>query len=96
MCSPWAYNEFLEYGKVFPEIVGILKTHGVKAKVKPTKDKRGFFVQLALPDGTAVLSDGERDNWCIILGEEVIELSIPVKTRDARAITSALLKAIGK
>jgi hypothetical protein len=43
-----------------------------------------------------VLSDGERDNWCIILGEEVIELSIPVKTRDARAITSALLKAIGK
>jgi hypothetical protein len=39
MCSPWAYNEFLEYGKVFPEIVGILKTHGVKAKVKPTKDK---------------------------------------------------------
>jgi len=43
-----------------------------------------------------VLSDGERDNWSIDLGGEVIELDIPVENRDAKAIATALLKAIGK
>jgi hypothetical protein len=95
MCSPWAYNNFLVYSAVFPEIVKLLKAAGVKAKVKPTKDKTGFTVQVVLPDRTAVLNDGERDNWSIIdLGGEVIELDIPVETRDAKAIASALLKAI--
>lgn len=97
MCSPWAHESFLEYSAVFPMIVDILKTHGVKAKVKPTKDKTGFFVQVVLPDRTsAVLDESEGDNWSIKLGGKVITLNIPVETRDAKALASALLRAIGK
>jgi hypothetical protein len=97
MCSPWAYNDFLEYAAVFPAIADILKTHGVKAKVKPTKDKTGYFVQVALPDRTtAVLDESEGDNWSINLGGKVIRLDIPVENRDAKAIAAALLKALGK
>lgn len=43
-----------------------------------------------------MLNDGERDNWSIDLGGEVIELGIPVENRDANAIGAAFLKAIGK
>jgi hypothetical protein len=38
--------------------------------------------------------DGE--HWSVNLGEEVITLDIPVENRDAKAITAAFLKAIGK
>jgi hypothetical protein len=97
MCSPWAYNAFLEYAAVFSQIADILKTHGVKAKVKPTKDKTGFFVQVVLPDRTtAVLDESEGDNWSVDLGGKVIRLDIPVENRDAKAIAAAFLKAIGK
>ncbi len=97
MCSPWAYDSYLEYAAVFPEIVDLLEASGVKAKVKDNADKTGLLVKVTLSDRTAaVLSDGERDNWSISLGEEVIEFDIPVENRDAKAIAAALLKAIGK
>ena len=96
MCGPLAYNNFLEYKAVFSKIADILKTHGVKAMVKPTNDKTGFFVQVVLPDRhTAVLSeDGEQGNWSINLGGKVIELDIPVETRDAEALAAVLLTHI--
>ena len=97
MCAPWAYEAFLKYKEVFPEIANILKSSGVKAKVKPTKDKTGFFVQVVQPDRIVVLDEeGEHGNWRIYLDGEVIELDIPVETRDAKALAAALLKAIGK
>jgi hypothetical protein len=97
MCSPWAYQRFLEYGAVFPEIADLLNASGVKAEVKDNADKTGLLVEVALPhQTTTVLNDGERDNWSIDLGGEVIELGIPVENRDAKAIASALLKTIGK
>jgi hypothetical protein len=46
--------------------------------------------------GRVLWNDGERDNWSIDLGGEVIELDIPVENRDAKAIAAALLKARGK
>jgi hypothetical protein len=97
MCSPWAYWEYLEYAKVFPEIADILHASGVKARVKDNADKTGLLVMVAMPHHTtAVLSDGERDNWSINLGGKIIELDIPVENRDAKAIATAFLKAIGK
>jgi hypothetical protein len=97
MCGLWAYESYLEYAAVFPEIADILNASGVKANVKDNKDETGLLVEVALPDRTAVLNDGERDNWSIIdLGGEIIELDIPVENRDAKAIATALLKAIGK
>ena len=97
MCGTWAYNDFQKYAAVFPEIVDILSASGVKAEVRDNADKTGLLVKIALAhQTTAVLNDGERDNWSIDLGGEVIELGIPVENRDATAIAAALLKAIGK
>jgi hypothetical protein len=97
MCGPAAYWQYLEYTKVFSEIADLLNASGVKAKVKDNDDKTGLLVKVALPhQTTAVLNDGERDNWSIDIGGEVIELDIPVENRDAKAIAAALLKAIGK
>ena len=97
MCGTWAYNKYREYAAVFPAIVDILSASGVKAEVEDNADKTGLLVKVALPhQTTAVLNDGERDNWSIDLGGEVIELGIPVENRDATAIAAALLKAIGK
>ena len=45
--------------------------------------------------GRVLWNDGERDNWSIDFGGEVIELNIPVDNRDAKVITAALLKAAG-
>ena len=96
MCSPWAHESYLEYAAVFPQIADILNASGVKAEVKDNKDKNGLVVKVTLPDRTGELNDGERDNWSIDLGGEVIELDIPVENRDAKAIATALLKAIGR
>lgn len=97
MCGTSAYNSFLEYAAVSPEIVDILKTHGVKAKVKPTKDKAGFIVTVALPNNIlAVLSEEDGEHWSVSLGGEIIELGIPVESRDAKAIAAAVLKVVGK
>jgi len=97
MCGLWAYESYLEYAAVFPEIADLLNASGVKAKVKDNADKTGLLVKLTLPNHTAaVLSDGERDNWSIDLGGEIIELDIPIQNRDATAIAAALLRAIGK
>jgi hypothetical protein len=97
MCGPWAHDSYLEYAAVFPQIADLLNASGVKAEVKDNADKTGLLVKVALPhQTTAVLNDGERDNWSIDLGGEVIELGIPVQNRDAKVIASALLKAIGK
>lgn len=96
MCGPWAYDSYLEYAAVFPEIVDILNASGIKAKVKENYDKTGLLVEVTLPNRTVVLNDGERDNWSIDTSGEVIELDIPVQNRDAKAIATALLKAIGK
>lgn len=97
MCGTWAYNKFQEYAAVFPEIVDILKASGVEAEVKDNADKTGLLVKVALPhQTTVVLNDGERDNWSIDLDGELIDLGIPVESRDAKAIGAALLKAIGK
>jgi hypothetical protein len=97
MCGPSAYWEYLEYTKVFSEVADLLNASGVKAKVKDNDKKTGLLVKVALPHRkAAVLSDGERDNWSIDTGSEVIELDIPVENRDAKAIAAALLKAIGK
>ena len=97
MCNPWAYQRFLEYGAVFPEIADLLKASGVKARVKDNADKTGFLVRVTLPNRTvAVLSEELGDNWSVRLDGEVIDLGIPVENRDAKAIASALLKAIGK
>ena len=95
MCNPWAYQRFLEYGAVFPEIADLLKASGVKAKVRDNADKTGFVIKVTLPNRTvAVLS--EDGNWNVDLDGELIDLGIPVENRDAKAITSVLLKAIGK
>ncbi len=97
MCNPWAYESFLKYGEVFPEIADLLNASGVKAKVKDNADKTGFFVKVTLPDRTtAVLDESEGDNWSINLGGKVIKLDIPVENRDAKAIVVAVLNAIGK
>lgn len=97
MCGLWAYESFLEYSEVFPQIADLLNASGVVAKVKDNADKTGLFVEIALPDRTAMLNDGERDNWSIIgLGGEIVELDIPVQVRDAEAIAAAVLTIIGK
>lgn len=97
MCNPWAYQRFLEYGAVFPEIADLLKASGVKARVKDNADKTGFLVRVTLPNRTiAVLSEKLGDSWSVDLGGELIDLGIPVENRDAKAIAAALLKTIGK
>jgi hypothetical protein len=97
MCAPWAYDRYLEYSAVFPEIADLLNASGVKAKVIDNDDKTGLLIKVALPhQKTALLNDGERDNWSINLGGEIVELDIPVQNRDAKAIAAALLKALGK
>lgn len=94
MCGLWAYESYLEYAEVFPEIVKLLHASGVKARVKKNKEKNGLVVKVILPDRTGELSDGERDNWSIDFGSAVIEVGISVENRDAKAIAAALLKAI--
>lgn len=96
MCGLWAYESYLEYAAVFPEIADLLKASGVKARVKKNKEKNGLVIKLTLSDRTGELSDGERDNWSIDFGGAVIELGISVENRDAKAIAAALLKVIGK
>jgi hypothetical protein len=96
MCGLWAYESWLEYAAVFPEIADLLSASGVKAKVKENYDKTGLLVEVALPDRTGHLNDGERDNWSIDFGGEIVELNIPVQNRDAKAIVAAFLKAVGK
>jgi hypothetical protein len=96
MCGPWAYNDFLEYGAVFPEIANLLKASGVKARVNNNKDKTGFVVKITLPNRTVAVLSEDGEHWSVNLGEEVITLDIPVENRDAKAITAAFLKALGK
>lgn len=95
MCSPWAYESWLEYAAVFPEIADLLHASGVKARVKDNAERTGKLVKVTLPGRTGELNDGERDNWSIDFGGDVTELNIPVENRDAKAIVAALLKAIG-
>jgi hypothetical protein len=95
MCGLWAYESWLEYAEVFPEIADILNASKFKATVKDNKDRNGLIVIVSFDGCTGQLNDGERDNWSIIdLGGEIVELDIPVQNRDARAIASAVLKAI--
>ena len=95
MCSSWAYESYLEYAAVFPEIADILNASGAKANVKDNDDRTGLLVEVTFDGCTGQLSDGERDNWSIIyLAGEIVELDIPVQDRDAKAITAAVLKAI--
>jgi hypothetical protein len=97
MGSPWAYWNYLDYEKVFSEIADILNASGVKAKVKDNADKTGKLIKVTLPNRTiAVLDESEGDNWSVKLGGKVIKLGIPVENRDAKAIATALIKAIGK
>jgi hypothetical protein len=96
MCGLWAYESYLEYAAVFPEIVKLLHASGVKARVKNNKEKNGLVVKVTLPDRTGELNDGERDNWSIDFDSEVIELDIPVENRNAKAIAAAFLKIAGK
>lgn len=95
MGNPWAYQRFLEYGAVFPEIADLLKASGVEAKVHDNADKTGFLVKVTLPNRTvAVLS--EENNWSVDIDGQLIDLGIPVENRDAKEIAAAFLKAIGK
>ena len=96
MCGLWAYENYLEYAAVFPEIADLLSASGVEAEVRKNKDKNGLVVKVTLPDRTGDLNDGERDNWSIDFGGEIVELNIPVQNRDAKAIVAAFLKAVGK
>jgi hypothetical protein len=52
MCGPWAYDSYLEYAAVFPEIADLLNASGVKAKVKDNDDKTGLLVEVTLPNRT--------------------------------------------
>jgi hypothetical protein len=97
MCSPWAYENWLEYAAVFPEIADLLNASGVKARVKDNADKTGLLVNVTFPDGiTAVLDESEGDNWSINVGGNVIRLDIPVENRDAKAIAAAVLRIAGR
>jgi len=96
MCGLWAYESYLEYAAVFPEIADILNASGVKAKVRNNKDKNGLVVKVTFSDRAGELSDGDRDNWSIDFGGEIVELNIPVQNRDAKAIAAAVLTIIGK
>ena len=96
MSGTSAYDSYLDYATVFSEIVELLNASGINSTVKENYDKTGLVVEVALPDRTAILSDGERDNWSLQRSDQIIELDIPVQNRDAKAITTALLKAIGK
>ena len=98
MCGQWAYKSYLKYAAVFPEIVELPKAAGVKAKVKDNRDKTALLVKVVLPDRTtAVLNDGEHDNWSIQFNDgKIVELDIPVEKRDAKAIAAAVLKIAGK
>jgi len=96
MCSPWAYWEYLEYAKVFPEIADILHASGVKARVKDNADKTGLLVKVALTHHTTAVLSEDGEHWSVNLGGKIITLDIPVENRDAKAIAAAFLKAIGK
>lgn len=96
MCGLWSYESFLEYSEVFPKIADLLNASGVVARVKDNADKTGLLVEIALPDRTAILNDGERDNWSMDSGGEVIELDIPVQVRNAESIAAEVLKIVGK
>jgi uncharacterized lipoprotein NlpE involved in copper resistance len=95
MGSPWAYQRFLEYGAVFPEIAELLNASGVKAEVQDNADKTGLLVEVTLPNrSVAVLS--EEGHWSVHIDGNATDLGIPVENRDAKAIAAALLKTIGK
>lgn len=92
-CNPWAHDRYLEYAAIFPEIADLLTASGVKARVEDNADKTGLLIKLTIPDGTtAVLDEGEGDNWSISFGGKVIRLDVPVEHRDATAIAAAVLK----
>jgi hypothetical protein len=96
MCSPWAYESWLEYAAVFPEIADLLNASGVKARVKDNADKTGFLVKVTLPNRTVAVLSEDGEHWSVNLSGKVITLDIPVENRDATAIVAAVLKAIGK
>lgn len=96
MCGPAAYWQYLEYTKVFSEIADLLNASGVKAKVKDNYDKTGLLVKVTLPNRTVAVLSEDGEHWSVNLGGEVLTLDIPVENRDAKAITAAFLKAIGK
>lgn len=96
MCSPWAYENWLEYSAVFPLIATLLNASGVTAQVEDNADKTGLLVRLTLPDGrAAVLDESEGDNWSIDIGGKAIRLDIPVESRDAKAIAAAVRRILG-
>jgi hypothetical protein len=96
MCAPWAYDRYLEYSAVFPEIADLLKASGVKAKVKDNDDKTGLLVKITLPNRTVAVLSEDGEHWSVNLVGKTITLKIPVENRDAEAITAAFLKALGK
>lgn len=96
MCGPWAYEAFLKYGEVFPKIADLLNASGVKAQVKDNSDKTGFIVKVTLPNRTVAVLREDGEHWSVNLGGRVITLNIPVEIRNAKAITAAFLKAVGK
>jgi hypothetical protein len=96
MCAPWAYDRYLEYSVVFPEIANLLKASGVKARVNNNKDKTGFVVKITLPNRIVAVLSEDGEQWSVNLDGETITLDIPVENRDAKAIAAAFLKAIGK
>jgi hypothetical protein len=96
MCGIDAYNSYLEYAAVFPEIAKLLEAAGVKAKVKENKDKTGLVVKVDLADRNGELNDYMCDNWSISIGGADTELDIPVENRDAKVIVTALLRVIRK
>ena len=98
MCTPWAYQAFLEYEAVFLEVAEILNASGVNAKVVDTADKTGKLLKVNLPGKriAELNEEGKDGNWNVNLDGNAIELDIPVENRDAKAIAAAFLKAIGK
>jgi hypothetical protein len=96
MCNPWAHESFLRYGEVFHKIADILNASGIKAQVKDNADKTGFIVKVTLPNRPVAVLREDGEHWNVNLGGKVITLNIPVQNRNAKAITAAFLKAVGK
>lgn len=96
MSTPWAHDRYLEYAAVFPQIAALLNASGLGAQVNDNADRTGLLVVLTFPDGTtAVLGEGEGDNWSINIGGKAIRLDIPVESRDAKAIAAAVRRILG-
>ncbi|MES2392944.1 MAG: hypothetical protein V4555_14960 [Acidobacteriota bacterium] len=86
----------MEYAAVFPEIADLLNASGLKANVNDNADKTGLLVKVMLPSRTVAVLSEDGEHWSVDFGGEVLTLDIPVEDRDAKAITAAFLKAIGK